>query len=314
MNMRINALTVLGCLAVAAQTAGSGLVEKIAEERRFRFDDIVGRRILVLGDSISQAGGWLSDIRYYLAKRYPGKDVDFTNIGLASEGLSGYSPYERHEKIYGFPNPWILSRLDAALRKLKPEVVVMMYGMNDSYEEVYDHGEFPMYKNGFERVLIACREKGVKKIIVLTPTPYGDFGSPKEKYLSDYSTWLLSRTDPDVTVVDLHGRFKALVASRGEPYAPDKVHPNAKYHFEMAKLVLAAGGIDVPAEDSAESLSRDPLWKSVDALQRLQDDCTRRWVGYTRGAVFAKPERYTQEEQAKRTVLRKELGLPEKQR
>ena len=30
--------------------------------QNFRFDDIVGSRILVLGDSISQAGGYLSDI------------------------------------------------------------------------------------------------------------------------------------------------------------------------------------------------------------------------------------------------------------
>lgn len=294
--------------AVAAVMFGTASAQ---EGRQFRLDDIVDKRILVLGDSISQAGGYLSDIRYYLAKRYPGKDVDFTNIGLASEGLSGYSPYERHEKIYGFPNPWIVSRLDAALRKLKPEVVVMMYGMNDSYEEVYDKGEFPMFKNGFERVLIACRERGVEKVIVMTPTPYGDFDAPKEKYLSAYSAWLLSRKDPDVAVVDLHGRFKALVESRGEAYAPDKVHPNAKYHFEMAKIVLAAGGIDVPAEDSAESISRDPLWKAADALQRLQDDCTRRWVGYTREAVFAKPERYTQDELKRRADLRGELGLSE---
>ena len=277
--------------------------------QNFRFDDIVGSRILVLGDSISEAGGYLSDIRYYLAKRYPGKVVDFTNIGLSSEGISGYSPYERHEKIYGFPNPWILSRLDAALRKLKPEVVVMMYGMNDSYEEVYAQGEFPMYKNGFERVLIACREKGVKKFIILTPTPYGDFAAPKEKYLTDYSEWLLSRKDPDVVVVDLHGRFKVLVESRGESYAPDKVHPNAKYHFEMAKIILAAGGIEVSKEDNAESIARDPLWKTADALQRLQDDCTRRWVGYTREAVFSKPERYTEDEQKKRTALCEQLEL-----
>jgi len=275
----------------------------------FPFDEIVDKRMLVLGDSIAQAGDWVSDVRYYLAKKYPGKDIDFTNIGLASEGLSGISPYARHEKLYGFANPWIVTRLGSALKKLKPEVVVMMYGMNDSYPEVYAQGEFPMFKNGFERVLMACRDCGVKKFIVLTPTPFGDFSSEKEKCLSEMSAWLRGYKAADVEVVDMHGRFKALVETRREPFSGDNVHPNAKYHFEMAKIVLAAGGIDVPAEDSSDTISRDPLWRSIDMLQRTQDDCTRRWIGYVREAAFSKPERYTAAEKEKIEKLKEQCGI-----
>ena len=72
---------ILGGLGLVLRVFGADVVPTRSEEvtarssQNFRFDDIVGSRILVLGDSISEAGGYLSDIRYYLAKRYPGKVV-----------------------------------------------------------------------------------------------------------------------------------------------------------------------------------------------------------------------------------------------
>jgi pimeloyl-ACP methyl ester carboxylesterase len=54
-------------------------------------DAIPGKRVVFLGDSITQAGGYIAFTTYYLEKLYPKKDFDILCLGLASETLSGLS-------------------------------------------------------------------------------------------------------------------------------------------------------------------------------------------------------------------------------
>ena len=54
-------------------------------------DSLAGKRVVFLGDSITQAGGYVGLTTYYLEKLNPKKDFDFLGLGLASETLSGLS-------------------------------------------------------------------------------------------------------------------------------------------------------------------------------------------------------------------------------
>src|SRR3569833_2299153 len=54
-------------------------------------DTLAGRRVVFLGDSITQSGGYIAFTTYYLEKLYPKKDFDFLGLGLASETISGLS-------------------------------------------------------------------------------------------------------------------------------------------------------------------------------------------------------------------------------
>ena len=84
---------------------------------------VVDVRVMFLGDSITHGGGYISMIEYFLHKKYPEKAFDMIGIGLSSETASGLS-----EKTHPFPRPCIHERLDRALAKVKPDVVVACVG------------------------------------------------------------------------------------------------------------------------------------------------------------------------------------------
>jgi lysophospholipase L1-like esterase len=92
-------------------------------------DALAGKRVVFLGDSITQAGGYVAFTTYYLERLYPGKAFDVLDLGLASETLSGLS--EEGHAGGKFPRPYLFERLGRVLERAKPEVVVACYGMND---------------------------------------------------------------------------------------------------------------------------------------------------------------------------------------
>ena len=52
---------------------------------------LAGKRVVFLGDSNTQAGGYVAFTAYYLDKLYPKSNFDIIGLGLASETLSGLS-------------------------------------------------------------------------------------------------------------------------------------------------------------------------------------------------------------------------------
>src|SRR5262245_44942679 len=69
-----------------------------------------GKRVLWLGDSITQQGDYVTFVAYYLDRMFPGARFDFISIGLASETTSCLS-----EKAHPFPRPCVHERLQRAL-------------------------------------------------------------------------------------------------------------------------------------------------------------------------------------------------------
>ena len=90
---------------------------------------IAGKRVVFLGDSITQSGGYVTFVTYYLEKLHPKKDFDILGLGLASETLSELS--EDGHAGGKFPRPCLFERLGRLLDKAKPNVVFACYGMND---------------------------------------------------------------------------------------------------------------------------------------------------------------------------------------
>ena len=74
---------------------------------------LAGKRVLTLGDSISQDGRYLSYVEYYLQKQHPALDFDIVNAGLASETTSGLS-----EEGHPGPRPCVHDRLIGLWRML----------------------------------------------------------------------------------------------------------------------------------------------------------------------------------------------------
>ncbi|MDP6446091.1 MAG: SGNH/GDSL hydrolase family protein, partial [Pirellulaceae bacterium] len=124
------------------------------------------KRVLFLGDSITHAGGYIVWIETQLRLAYPELQPQFINLGLPSETCSGLS-----EPDHPFPRPDVHERLDRALTKVKPDVVVACYGMNDGIYYPFAAERFEAYQNGINKLIAKVNASGAK-LILMTPPPF----------------------------------------------------------------------------------------------------------------------------------------------
>ena len=101
---------------------------------------------MVLGDSITQGGGYVTFIEYLLEKQYPALTFDIISVGLSSETTSGLS--EEGHAGGKFPRPCLHERLGRALEAVKPTLVVACYGMNDGIYLPYSEDRMQLFVTG----------------------------------------------------------------------------------------------------------------------------------------------------------------------
>lgn len=242
-----------------------------------------GKRVVFLGDSITQAGGYVGLVTYYLEKLHPDKNFDVLGLGLASETLSGLS--EDGHAGGAFPRPCLFERLGRLLEKARPEVVFACYGMNDGIYLPPDRARTAAFRKGVARLIEACRQAGAEQIYLITPPIY-DF-TPKagefnyDSVLAEYARWETTLNQPGVRVLDLHTAMRKARDVRGEPFSKDKVHPGDDGHLLMARTILAGIGVTAP-DESLATIKTDPLYKLVEEKRRLRSAAWMRHVGYTR--------------------------------
>lgn len=258
------------------------------------------KKVLILGNSITQNGKYVDFLEYYLRKNYPNETLDIISIGLSSETVSGDS-----EASHAFPRPCVHSRLDDALKLIKPDLVLACYGMNDGIFSEKDDTRFSNYKNGIRNLIEKVEDAGAK-IILLTPTPFDPdpikeriaFDDEPQSYqhpyynygqvLYDYATWL--KTIEDVKVIDLNSYLNhQLVVIKTQKsdstFIPDGVHPNDIGHFYMAKKILSDLYPEMAIGDATEiaPLKIDPLFVMSSKRRKLRSEGWLKYIGYTRG-------------------------------
>ena len=251
---------------------------------------LAGKRVLFVGDSITQAGGYIGFTTYYLEKLHPERDFDFLGLGLASETLSGLS--EDGHAGGMFPRPCLFERLGRVLEKTKPEVVFACYGMNDGIYLPLDKDRFAAFQAGVKKLIEQCQKAGAKQIFLVTPPIY-DF-SPKDgefnydSVLAEYAKWERTLQSPEVHVIDLHAAMRKARDGRATPFSGDKVHPGDDGQLFIAKTVLAALGVETP-DATVATIKADPLFKLVEAKRGMRSAAWMKHVGYTREKTV-KPE------------------------
>jgi len=246
-------------------------------------DSLADKRVVVLGDSNTQAGGYVAFTAYYLDKLYPSKSFDVISLGLASETLSGLS--EDGHAGGKFPRPCLFERLGRLLDKAKPEVVFACYGINDGIYQPLDKERFAAFQQGVTKLIGRCKEGGVKQVFLVTPPIYDH--TPKkgetdyDAVMVAYAKWMTDLKVTGVTVIDLHAAMRKARDARTEPFAKDKVHYADDGHLFVARVVLTAFGIKVPDETVA-TIHADPLFKPIERKQALRSTAWMKHVGYTR--------------------------------
>lgn len=246
-------------------------------------DSLAGKRVVVLGDSNTQAGGYVAFTAYYLDKLYPEKSFDVLGLGLASETLSGLS--EDGHAGGKFPRPCLFERLGRVLEKAKPEVVFACYGINDGIYLPLDKDRFAAFQKGVTKLIDQCKEGGVKRVFLVTPPIYDH--TPKkgetdyDAVMAAYAKWMTELKVDGVTVIDLHTAMRKARDARTEVFARDKVHYGDDGHLLVARTILTAVGVKVP-DDTVAAIKADPLFKLVEQKRAVRSAAWMKHVGYTR--------------------------------
>jgi lysophospholipase L1-like esterase len=237
---------VIALSLVAAAAVGLPAAEPVPARDQI----LAAKRIVVLGDSVSHAGGWLVPVIAWLEGA--GWTGDLLNMSLPSETVSGLS--EEGHAGGKFPRPDLHERLDRVLRVGRPDLVIACYGMNCGIYQPLDETRFAKFKSGMQRLHDAVEKAGVK-IIHLTPPAYdqrpdkpGPAGAVDyDAVLDAYSAWLLSKRSEGWAVIDIHGPMKELLAAARtkDPkaiFAADAVHPNEAGHWAIARSLFKGLG------------------------------------------------------------------------
>lgn len=254
------------------------------------------RRVLFVGNSITYAGSYVTDIEAYFVTHYPQRSIEFINVGLPSETVSGLS--EEGHAGGRFPRPDLHERLDRVLKATKPDLVFACYGMNDGIYLPFGEDRFQKFREGIEWLHEEVEKTGAK-IVHLTPPIFDELRGKNAGYaavLDRYSDWLLSLRKtrkweiidihyPMKTYLDAHRKIDEQFGLSGFALAEDGVHPGEVGHWIMAKQVLLYLGekqvakAGTPKSALPDRTSSEAVFKLVQQRQTLMKDA---WLTATK--------------------------------
>ncbi len=257
------------------------------------------KRIVFLGDSITQRGDYVADIECWLLAQ--GLAVEVLNLGLGSETAADLTPAENaeHLRAHGFGRPFLSARVSRALAATKPDLLFACYGMNDGTGLPPDASGTARFGAALTALRQAAAAAGVKRVVLLTPPVDDRKDKGGEANLVRYTAWLLSKRAEGWDIVDLHTPMRqALDESRAtDPafkFAKDGVHPGREGHWLMAREVLTQFfGAKLDGVTSAENLfaARGPEIRAL-VYQRMsvRFEAWMTQIGHQRPGVAGGPK------------------------
>jgi lysophospholipase L1-like esterase len=302
--MLLRTLRLLCSLAVLALASATVSAASAAAKTH---GPVSPQRTLILGDSITQDGRWVSFLEYLLDRAGVASDWDVISIGLGSETVSGLS-----EPGHPYPRPSVLERVDAALAAVRPAKVLVCYGMNDGIYHPPSPERRAAYLRGLTTLRDSVQAAGATLVLITPPlfdavpiakrlakpdaTTFG-YQAPYAEYnavLTEFADEALRLRGPGVDVIDLHRALLAELAERrrSDPaftFSPDGVHPGALGHLVMARAIAPGLGIAVAPAEAADELRRveaDPRFTLIHQRRALRSEAWLPFVGYTRERAF----------------------------
>jgi len=254
------------------------------------------KTVLFLGNSITWSGIYVNDIEAYFRFKYPERNIEFINVGLPSETVSGLS--EPGHANGEFPRPDLHERLARVLRQIKPDLVFACYGMNDGIYLPFDSARFKKFKEGILWLHDEVNKTGAE-IIHITPPDYDEVRGKSKGYsfvLDIYADWLLSlRQSMQWQAIDIHYPMKKYLQAHRQAdakfgldafaLAEDGIHPGETGHWIMAREVLVYSGFKelerVPGILQALKQNTDPL-KLTKLVTERQNMLRDSWLTATR--------------------------------
>ena len=266
------------------------------------------KRAVFLGDSITYSGQYIEFIEACVLSRFPAAQIEFLNLGLPSETVSGLS--EPNHAGGAFPRPDLHERLARVIQQTKPDLIIACYGMNDGIYYPFAEDRFLRFQQGILKLRSQAAIAGAKVIHVTPPVfdpvplkgktlPAGrdQYPQPFAGYndvLTRYAAWLLAQQTVGWEVVDIHGPMTRHLQERREldpnyRLAGDGVHINATGHWLIAKELLVHWGFSEEFREMTDinaALAPHPrgprLLALVQQRQRMLKDAWLTAVGHQR--------------------------------
>jgi len=272
------------------------LAKEAADKAPEQLRDV--HRIVFLGDSITQAGDYVTDVDCWLVSK--GINVEVLNLGLGSETASDLTDAENegHKKAFGFGRPSVSERLERVLTATKPDILFACYGMNDG-----DACDTQRFGAAITNLREAALKAGVRRVVLCTPPVHDAKGNEALKEhdanLTRYSDWLLTKKADGWDIVDIHGPMrKALDEARAKDpafvFAADGVHPGREGHWLMAQAILQQFfGANLGDVSSAEQLFKKNGNEIRKLVRQRMDVLFAAWmtkIGHKRPGVTGAPD------------------------
>ena len=231
------------------------------------------KKILFLGNSITYAGHYVNYLEAYFILKYPERKIEFINLGLPSETVSGLS--EDNHADGRFERPKLQDRLKKTIKAIKPDLIFSCYGINDGIYLPFDEKIFSKYKEGINWLDSKVKKEGIE-LVHITPTIYDkDGGEAYANVMDIYSDWLMSNVYTKYwNVIDIHTPLKQKIADNRfyNPYykfALDGVHPNKEGHWLIANQILIALG-ELQRLDSSDKSCFDTFKNGFEVLELVE--------------------------------------------
>lgn len=258
-----------------------------------------GNKILVLGDSITNFGNYLSVVEYYFTRYLPGIKPEIINLGVSSETVSGLS-----EAVHPFPRPCVLGRVQRALAEVRPDTVITCYGINDGIYQPFSKHNLEAFQKGYRRLLSEIQQFDVKTVVMTPPVfdkfsfedsllqntkkeeysymhPYEDYDDVMERYAEFVMTELADSVDK---AVDIYHPMKEEIDLRRKENPVyrhgDGIHPSLSGHIKMAEVLLKAlYNRDFPNLEKWVMVERT-LYQMVHDRSQLMHNYLTEWIGH----------------------------------
>ena len=257
-------------------------------------DPLAAETVLFLGDSITYAGHYVDLVDLAFREAAIARDTaapTVIGIGLGSETVCGMT-----EPGHPFPRPNVHSRLTAALKRIRPDLVFACYGMNDGIYRPFDEERFACYRDGLTRLCDEVLATGAT-LVVLTPPPFDAAARSRrtddlrdtfsgdeqglyrgyDEVLARYAEFVRSLAEdtrygghPEIgerfAVVDLRTPMleRAEAERASDPtftFTPDGIHPQQAGHRIMAEAVLST--LDVPVPTASADVLKQVRQRNV---------------------------------------------------
>lgn len=205
-----------------------------------------GEQIVAIGDSITQAGGYLRNIDTVFAKQYP--DMQIPKI--INTGISG----QKAEDLIG--------RFERDVVSKKPAIVTIDIGINDVWHRLkqpHDEKILEAYKTNVGKMVEAAQAAGIR-VVLCTPTVIQeDAAHDGNKRLALYCDAIKQlAAEKKCLLADLNGSFMQAIANKpaeakGNRLTSDGVHMNAAGDWLMAEGILTALGVPPEKIEAAKN-------------------------------------------------------------